>query len=44
MIFTVSSGGIGPYLLSMKDLYVSNGPEFRPKRHKLKGWQKAKRK
>jgi hypothetical protein len=37
-------GAIGPYYVSMQDLFVSGGPEFTPKRKKLKGWQKNKRK
>lgn len=44
MIFTLSMGAVGPYILSMRDLYMIGGPQFTPKRHKLKGYQKCQKK
>jgi hypothetical protein len=37
-------GAIGPYILSLRDLFNPYSAEFHPKRTKLKGYQKCKKK
>lgn len=44
MVYSTFMGSCGPYFLSLKDIFISGGPQFTPKRHKLKGYQKCKRK
>ena len=45
MIFTIAYSRIGPYYASLKEVLrdCSNGPEYHPKRTKIKGYQKCKR-
>jgi hypothetical protein len=38
-----SLGAYSPFILSMRDI-LPYGPEFHPKRTKLKGYQKCKKK
>lgn len=44
MIFSMSMGAIGPYILSMKDILAPSVKQYSPKRQKLKGWQKCQKK
>jgi len=37
-------GPLAPIMFSLNDLYFAGGPEYRPKRKKLKGYQKCKKK
>jgi hypothetical protein len=38
-----SLGAYSPFILSMRDILSPYGPEFHPKRTKLKGYQRCKK-
>jgi hypothetical protein len=45
MVYSFYLGAIAPYFLSSKrDILSFENPQFSPKRHKLKGYQKCKKK